>query len=142
MPCFDGLFEDDAYNAQVLDLLYVMAYFHALEKMRLHTGCTIEAIKLATPVLGDELRSFKSLMADQIDTKETPREVAARARRATRKASKTGRPVPESTGEARPKELNLNTLKVHRLGHVAQCIEEYGSLDSYDSRIVRHSCLI
>jgi hypothetical protein len=136
IPSFDGLFEKQEYNDMVLDLLYVMAYFHGLEKMRLHTQTTLQAVKLATPALGDELRRFKSDMADKIETKETPREKQARARRAARLASKTGRAAPAGSSEARPKKLNLNTLKVHRLGHVAANIEEHGSLDSVDCRIV------
>jgi hypothetical protein len=39
-------------------------------------------------------------------------------------------------GESREKTLNIGTLKTHRMGHIALNIEEYGSTDSYNTRVV------
>jgi hypothetical protein len=141
MPTFDGLFERIDYNDIVQDLLYVLAFFHALIKLRLQTEESVEAVRAATPVLGSELRRFKADMCDEITTKETPRERAARLRREAKVAEKLGRPIATGGGEGRAKELNLNTLKIHRMGHIADTIANYGTTDSYDSRMVSGFCL-
>jgi hypothetical protein len=78
MPCFDGLLENEEYDAQVQDLLYVLAYFHALIKLWMDTTTTVGLVRKSVTVLGTELHRFRAGMYIEVKTKEIPRERAAR----------------------------------------------------------------
>jgi len=55
IPAFDSLLPNDDNDA-VLDLLFLMATFHAYVKLRLHTESTVESLKLVTTALYQALR--------------------------------------------------------------------------------------
>lgn len=80
LPVFEGLL-DEPYNTIVLDLLWALATWHALAKLRMHTSLTVTYLDDATTVLGQNLRHFKNNLCDHFATKELPREEAARGRR-------------------------------------------------------------
>ena len=112
------------------------------------------------------LRNFKATTCKAFVTIELQREAEIRERRAQRKAaakkkvSKTAVPadVPpqeppsretlegtssdnappafEPTKQRKPKELNLNTIKVHFLGDYVSTIRSYGTADSYSTQAV------
>ncbi|KAJ1309331.1 hypothetical protein OPQ81_004992 [Rhizoctonia solani] len=143
IPVFEGLIpESCAESSQTL--LFVLAQWHGLAKLRLHTSETLKVLKRLTIQLGSEFRRFAELTQD-MDVRETPKEYLQRRKRAeTRAASmlkaqaqskgKSQRPVSLSDGR-RHCELNLNTHKVHALADYVDQIEEFGTTDSYSTQI-------
>lgn len=87
IPVFEGLL-DEPYNTIVLDLLWTLATWHALAKLRLHTSDTLTYLDDMTTALGQQLRRFKSDFCDHFITRELPRETSARGRRAAALAGK------------------------------------------------------
>ena len=55
IPVFDRLFEPHN-NMIVMDLLFELAMWHALAKLRLHTKSTVHALETLTTRLGAALR--------------------------------------------------------------------------------------
>jgi hypothetical protein len=138
MPAFKGLFPLP-YDNEVQDLLYVLSYFHALIRSRVHTDTTVDNVEHeATPVLGTELRRFATSICTHFEDKtvETKAEAASRMRRAAAVAKKTGNGVPDGTSTRRSKKYNIRTLKIHRMGHYGSAIRRTGPMDNVDSRHV------
>jgi hypothetical protein len=54
MPCFEGLFPPTAENV-ILDLLFMLATWHALAKLRMHTTSTLSFFDAVTKSLGKVL---------------------------------------------------------------------------------------
>lgn len=75
-------------------LLFVLAKWHSLAKLRLHTDHTLDLMDNLTTELGDQFRTFETGTCFAIKTKELPREYQARKRREARRkanlAVKTG----------------------------------------------------
>lgn len=65
IPVFDGLFKPHN-NAIVMDLLFELATWHALAKLRLHTESTICALETSTTQLGSALRKFQSTICAEL----------------------------------------------------------------------------
>ena len=80
IPVFDGLLPEP-YNATLLTLLFRLAEWHALAKLRMHTDTTLTLLKAATVTLGNEMRNFHDKICPNFNTKLLPGEVAARDRR-------------------------------------------------------------
>ena len=78
IPVFDCLLPKDD-NDVVLDLLFLLATFHAYVKLRLHTESTVESLEIVTTALCQALQQFSTDVCSRYNTKELPREVAARA---------------------------------------------------------------
>ncbi|QRV96107.1 hypothetical protein RhiJN_24125 [Ceratobasidium sp. AG-Ba] len=112
-PCFEGLFleEDDIHIQQ---LIFTMAHWHALAKLRVHTTTTI---------------------ASHYDTVETDREHEARKRVEIRHALATGNATQSTESGKRAVKFNLTTYKMHSLGDYPEAIETFGTTDSYSSQI-------
>jgi hypothetical protein len=87
IPAVEGLLPD-TYDAQLLTLLYRLAEWHSLAKLRMHTDDTLNLLDESTKVLGKELRSFRTSSARAWTCKELPSEIAARQRKAERKRAK------------------------------------------------------
>jgi hypothetical protein len=85
IPVFDGLFEPHN-NAIIMDLLFELATWHALAKLRLHTESTVCALETSTTRLGTALRKFQSTICAEFVTRDLPSEEAARGRRKAAKA--------------------------------------------------------
>ncbi|TRM55442.1 hypothetical protein BD626DRAFT_596884 [Schizophyllum amplum] len=135
-----------------MDLLFVLATWHALAKLRLHTPTTLNDLDKETSTLGKVARQFKSVVCSAFQTKELPRETAARARRATAVSSKrnaTKSRINVGKGKARAatddeneeqgdtiskspraKDLNINTYKFHALGDYVDSIKRFGPTDN------------
>lgn len=90
----------------VLDLLYRLAEWHALAKLRTHTDTTLRFFDTATAALGSILRKFQKDTCSAYDTHETPREEAARGRR---KAARAQASVI-STEATKPAEVASNPI--------------------------------
>lgn len=136
MPVFDGLLPPKD-NKIVLDLLFSLATWHALAKLRLHTETTVQLLEAETKTLGRLVRRFKKTTCAIYDTKELPKETAARGRR-TAALVKKGKGKENTGGPLKPnqKVLNINTYKFHSLSKVAGAIRRVGTTDSYNTQIV------
>ena len=94
---FDGLLPEP-HNSAVLDLLFVMAHWHGLSKLRMHHDLTLDIMESVVISLGKLLRSFRDVTCPAFKTKELRREADARARRELKKASPTYRHSPNVQG--------------------------------------------
>jgi hypothetical protein len=99
IPVFDGLLPEP-HNRTILDLLFVVAYWHGLAKLRMHTDVTLEILEAVTADLGAKLRSFRDKTCPAFDTKELTRELNARMRRQKRKTSTNHKPQMQDTSRS------------------------------------------
>ncbi|KAG6903622.1 hypothetical protein DXG01_016205, partial [Tephrocybe rancida] len=157
IPAFEGLL-DEPHNSNLMDLLFTSATWHGLAKLRLHTDHTLKLLDEETVRLGQTFRHFVQQTCSKFNTRELPREAAARVRKhqsssakgapaAANSAVPPAAPTASLTGVStaagternltgrRPKTLNLNTYKFHSIGDVAGCIRRYGTTDSYSTEI-------
>jgi flagellar hook-associated protein FlgK len=142
IPVLEGLLPEP-HNEIVMTLLFRLAEWHALAKLRLHADSTLSHMDSVTTVLGQQLRRFMKDTCSQFKTKELPKEYAARGRRENRKeikntptASNTASKAPAVAGERKSKILNLAVYKVHALGDYVNTIRLFGTTDSFSSQIV------
>jgi hypothetical protein len=155
MPAFEGLLPEP-HNEVIMTLLFRLAEWHALAKLRLHTKSTLNRLESVTTILGRELRRFSNVTCQSFSTEELPKETAARGRRQSRQKAKAtasaqtntsnvSPPIPTTgssaaaTNEKRKKKFNLSTYKVHSLGDYVRMIRLYGTTDSYNSQTVSWS---
>lgn len=141
MPVFEGLFPEP-HDDIVQDLLFTLAEWQALAKLRLHTDTTLQFLNATTTLLGQSLRHFKDEVCEAFRTCELPREEAARGRRTAAKTAKgTGEVTtsavakPKATGP-RQRKFNLQTYKLHALGDYGATILRFGTSDNYTTQIV------
>lgn len=137
IPAFDGLLPEP-HNTAVLELLFTMAHWHGLAKLRLHTDYTLKHLEDVTAMLGKQLRQFQSKTCAHFDTVELKREVDARKRRQARTGSGANLTTP-SIISRKSKSFNLNTYKNHALGDYAETIRKYGTSDLYSTELVNGS---
>lgn len=138
MPVFENLFPDPMHDKLILDLLFILAMWHAYAKLRMHTSSTIERLHVATRALGSKLRFFVKHVTPRYDTKELPHDEATRGRKRTTAAQ--GRQQAKSEGAARRRRgMNLLTYKLHALGDYVAQILWFGSTDSYSTQPVSSS---
>ncbi|KAF8890440.1 hypothetical protein BD779DRAFT_1438607 [Infundibulicybe gibba] len=157
IPVVDGLLPEP-HNAQVLRLLFRLAEWHALAKLRIHTEDTLQHLEKTTTTMGREIRAFRDSTRESFTTKELPGEVASRVRRKQKKSEAqtaqntiiTGATTDSNTPTAatgnstvtpaaqpitqRHKVLNLHTYKFHALGDYARTIRTVGTSDSYSTQ--------
>ncbi|EGO18986.1 hypothetical protein SERLADRAFT_443529 [Serpula lacrymans var. lacrymans S7.9] len=136
IPAFEGLLPEP-HNKNILNLLFIMAQWHGLAKLRMHSDETLEFLDQATTLLGHQLCKFQQETCPAFNTKELQREIDARNRRqAKQQSSSSNARAPLSNNNARqPKAFNLNTYKVHALGDYAATIRRLGTTDSYSTQI-------
>lgn len=129
----------------MLTLLFRLAEWHALAKLRMHTESTLTHMEQVTKTLGYELRQFSSVTCAAFKTKETPKEADARNRRrnqkrATEDAARSKPPDETNSqrrsNESKPKTLNLFVYKIHALGDYPSTIRLFGTTDSFSTQIV------
>jgi hypothetical protein len=87
IPVFEGLLPEP-HNQIVIDLLFTMAHWHGLAKLRMHSDLTLDVLDLETTKLGAQFRQFKEKVCSAYRTQELDREVDARTRRQTKEAGK------------------------------------------------------
>lgn len=141
IPVFDDIF-DGSLNELVLDVLFIMAEWHGVAKLRMPTTSTVALLRSLTSALGQILRRFQEETTN-IDTQELPKEVNARVRKAAKAkaaAESGGAPIPKTAQAAisapRSRRLNLGTYKFHVIGDYATAIPQFGPLDIYSTVIV------
>lgn len=140
IPAFDMLL-DTANDKIILDLLFELATWHALAKLRLHTESTVCALEYSTTRLGKILRKFARSTCQEFDTRELPSEEAARGRRLAALAAKFPSTSSTQKGKmktsgSKPHRFNMQTYKMHALGDYARCIRLYGASDGYSTQTV------
>jgi hypothetical protein len=145
IPAVEGLLPEP-YNGKLITLLFRLAEWHALAKLRTQTENTLHYLNQSTTIIGQELRSFRE-WSRSFNMVELPCEMAAHERRKSKKAplQKVGNntlPAPNSkperkgSGRLKVKFLNLLTYKLHALGDYVQTIKLFGTTDSYSTQIV------
>jgi hypothetical protein len=82
-----------------MSLLFRLAEWHALAKLRMHTESTLTQMEKVTTILGRQLRDFSNITCNAFKTTELPKEAASRARREIRQRSKQ---APKLVAEATP----------------------------------------
>ena len=107
-----------------MDVLFKLATWHALAKLRIHTDKTLNLLEAATATLTSAMRRFLRETCEAVKTWELKREVAARGRRKVALAVKgDSRAAKEkATTGPRIKKLNLATYKYHALADYAKTI--------------------
>ncbi|EMD41493.1 hypothetical protein CERSUDRAFT_90057 [Gelatoporia subvermispora B] len=136
MPVCEGLLPEP-HNSMVLDLVYTLATWHARAKMRMHMESSLDHLEATTTLLGKELCRFQKKTCAAYNTKELPQEEAARGRRHAAMVQKNtlqGVAPPKALKGAKRKEFNMNTPKIHLLGHYAEIIREFGMSDNYTTQ--------
>jgi hypothetical protein len=136
----------EPHNTRIVELLFVLAHWHGLAKLRMHTDSTLKLLSETTTDLGDRLRVFQEQTCATFPTRELERERAARMRRQGKDTTKTEAAETEgsnlasqkrkSTGSRQPKQLNLRTYKFHALGDYCYTIRRFGTTDSYSTQPV------
>ena len=71
-----------------MTLLFRLAEWHALAKLRMHTESTLSYMESATVILGRELRRFRDTTCSAFSTTELPKEARAQVRKESRKQAK------------------------------------------------------
>ncbi|OSC99224.1 hypothetical protein PYCCODRAFT_1416437 [Trametes coccinea BRFM310] len=130
MPVFEGLLplEDDQ---TIADLLFELANWHALAKLRLHTSITLDIFRAATQHMCEAMRRFAHTTCQQHETRELPKETEARVRREEKKGT-------SATVNRTPKVVRfnvLNTFKYHSLPDYPDYIEESGTTDNGNTQV-------
>ncbi|KAH7919092.1 hypothetical protein BV22DRAFT_1185026, partial [Leucogyrophana mollusca] len=147
IPCFDGLFPAP-HNDTILELLYVMAYWHSLAKLRMHTDSSLKLLELATTLLGQRIRFFAEDTSKHFRTIETDKEYRARMRATQRRCEKAAGTVSSNPGPAlsdaatsvasmgskQPRSFSLQTSKLHALGDYVRQIRQFGTTDSFSTQ--------
>ena len=83
----------------MLSLLFVLAHWHGLAKLRTHTDHTLKILDDRTSDLGSDFRAFFKDVCQNVSTKELKRESEARKRREAKKSQKT-KAKPAATKKA------------------------------------------
>ncbi|KAH9925201.1 uncharacterized protein B0H18DRAFT_1171643 [Fomitopsis serialis] len=89
IPVFEGLLPPP-HDELVQTLVFTIAYWHGLAKLRLHSEETVAIFHAATRDLGKIVRRFLRKTCEAYDTRELPREEAARGRRTAAMVAKQG----------------------------------------------------
>ena len=147
IPVFDGLLPEP-HNTRVLKVLFDLAHWHGLAKLRMHTDSTLNLLSQVTTALGNTLRTFQKQTCSAFPTRELQREQTARLRRQAKNtvtiktaSSNPNEPgpsnmTPRNNGARLPKKLNLKTYKFHSLGDYRYTIQRFGTIDSYSTQSV------
>jgi hypothetical protein len=124
---------DEPHNSAVLDVLYHLLEYHACAKLRMHTDSSLNHWDEVTVALTDALRAFQQ-STSTLRTTETPRERAARARRAQDRPNQNRRTNAKRISDVRL--LNLTTYKFHALADGPATVRRFGTTDSYTTQVV------
>jgi hypothetical protein len=127
-----------------MKLLFTMAHWHGLAKLRMHSDLTLDIMDQVTSAVGQQFRNFKATVCSAYDTQELRQEAEARARRNVKRmakqaggqAGKQREPVITPKHTQHGKTFNFQTYKFHALGDYVSTIRRYGTSNSYSSEPV------
>lgn len=142
MPCFEGLFPQSCEKT-IQDLLFILATWHALAKLRMHTSSSLSFFEQCTKRLGQVIRHFHDHVCPKFKTRDTPQEAAAKLRRDAAGVSKNGadKDNPDAKNKYDAQTFSLETYKLHALGHYPAMIRQFGTTDSYSTQTVWDFCV-
>jgi len=138
IPVFEGLLPEP-HNTRVLKLLFDLAHWHGLAKLRMHMEATLELLSQATIALGNGMREFQAKMCSAFATHKLEREWAARIWHQEKNMAAAGpaNSDPQKCNSGRQmKEFSLKTYKFHSLGDYCNTIWWFGMTDSYSTQPV------
>jgi hypothetical protein len=96
-----------------MKLLFTMAHWHALAKLRMHNDLSLDIMDTVTVSLGKALRTFRDTTCSVFHTKELRREYDARIRREAKKSASKSHSAPDETlatsSSASAVETNINS---------------------------------
>ncbi|TBU39749.1 hypothetical protein BD309DRAFT_1083226 [Dichomitus squalens] len=130
MPAFEGLL--DLRDDQIVsDLLFELANWHALAKLRLHTSVTLDIFRSSTKHMYDAIHKFAENTCPRYQTKELPSEATTRVQRA-----KVANARAQPSGTRRPIAFKVHhTYKFHALGDFPDYIQRSGPSDNYNTQV-------
>lgn len=85
-----------------MNLLFILATWHALAKLRQHTDKSLDILESVTIQLGELLRKFQEKTCPVYNTQELKRETAARVQKSAKKSG-----VGKSTCQASKSQKHL-----------------------------------
>ena len=138
MPVFKGLVHSE-HEDIIQTLIFHLAEWHALAKLRLQTEDTLALLDQALQRLSAQVRRFQDKTCTAFEIKELPQESARRQRRELAEMQSSRRKTPARSSPLR-KSFNINTYKFHALGDYTQVIKTFGMTDSYSTQIVSALC--
>ncbi|KAJ3779376.1 hypothetical protein FB446DRAFT_796475 [Lentinula raphanica] len=133
IPVFEQLLPKNEHNNRLSKLLYRLAEWHALAKLRLHSETTLGWLETTTKEVGALMRAFRDKTAKDFETFELTRERDARTRRQTQTASATPSSNTE-TSTRKARILNLFTYKFHAMGDYTPSIRLFATIDNYSTQ--------
>ena len=131
-----------------MDLLFELATWHGLAKLRLHTESTLRALESSTTRLGIALRKFQLTTCAEFETQNLASKEAAQGRRKAAKAklqpttqqSKSKAKEPKVKGKEKVsstlRAFGLSNYKTHALADYPSMIREFGTTDGYSTQNV------
>ena len=131
----------------VRKLLFELATWHSLAKLRLHTETTVTDLENSATRLGHLLQKFKNDVCSVYATRDLPSEEAARGRRKAAKAAKAGKkpetlpaPTENKNKKKKPKlrEFMMETYKLHGLPDYPAAIRAHGVTENTSTKNVRY----
>jgi hypothetical protein len=130
MPVFDGLFPEKAQST-IMNLLFILAHWHSLAKLSMHTTSTLKHLSQFTQILGATIKKFANDICPSFKTSEMASERDKRVRHATKKGQ-----FSSAGAERKEKHFNLYTYKLHALGDYVHDILLYGPAISFSTQLV------
>ena len=126
------------HDGIVRELLFELATWHALAKLRLQTETTIISLEHATTRLGTEIRKFEAETCSKFTTFDLPSEDAAQVCCQAAKAAKgkTTADPPSKRPAKKTRNFNMETYKLHALGHYVDAIRQFGPSDGFSTQTV------
>jgi hypothetical protein len=128
----------------VRKLLFELATWHGLAKLRLHTESTLNELENSATRLGNLLRIFKIDVCSAYATRDLPSEEAARGRRQAAKAQKAGGGAQPPTKPAaivsKFRDFNMETYKLHAFPDYPASIRAYGVTENTSTKNVSNLC--
>ncbi|KAG2067451.1 hypothetical protein BDR04DRAFT_1120444 [Suillus decipiens] len=150
IPIFNGLLPEP-YNMIVLKLLFNMAHWHGLAKLRMHSDLTLDIMDQVTTMLGSQFCTFNVQVCSVYDTHKLQQEVEACKQHFAKQAAKyyalqkgkqTAHAVLQgtrceedhtATNLYHTKLFNFQMYKFHAVGDYVSTIRQYGTCDSYST---------
>ncbi|KIK25405.1 hypothetical protein PISMIDRAFT_96772, partial [Pisolithus microcarpus 441] len=141
IPIFTGLLPK-LHNGQITKLLFVLACWHGLAKLRMHMDEMLSILEHVTWDLGNRLCSFADETCSAFSMRELRHETESCMRhQACLKGSllahsQVNATAPGTATSHCSKVLNLHTYKLHALGDYVSQIWLYGTTDSFSMQPV------
>ncbi|KAF8227209.1 hypothetical protein L208DRAFT_1297930 [Tricholoma matsutake] len=138
IPAVEGLLPEP-HNSKLMTLLFRLAEWHMIAKLRMHTDFTLTLLTQSTMTIGKEL----CLFAEWTLVKLTSVAASSAANPPFRQESESQLPKTKPPVQRVRKVFNLFTYKLHALGDYVQTICLFGTTDSYSTQIGELShCLV